>query len=135
MGLLLITLYEKTKNKKLHILLVLIFSFSTIMSDWNLIGVLMIYGFYLIKDDTRKKIVPPVYTTFFLFTVMLIAYIVAPDSVPWYELVSVFGVLGVIPLLLNYNGKRGYSPNWVKWGFYLFYPLHLIVLIIIRGFL
>ncbi|MDA9472360.1 TraX family protein [Enterococcus sp. 5H] len=135
MGLLLIIFYEKTKNKELHILLVLVFSLSTIMSDWNLIGVLMIYGFYLIKDVTMKKIVPPIYTTLFLFSLMLIAYIITPDSVPWYELVSVFGILGVIPLLLNYNGQRGYSPNWVKWGFYLFYPLHLIVLIIIRGLL
>ena len=103
MGLLLIIFYEKTKNKELHILLVLNFSFSTIMSDWNLIGVLMIYGFYLIKNATMKKIIPPVYTTLFLFSLMLIAYILAPSSVPWYELVSVFGILGVIPLLLNYN--------------------------------
>lgn len=103
------------------------------MSDWNLFGILMIFGFYVIKNDKLKKIIPPVYTTAFLFLIMLIGYLVAPSSVPWYEMFSTLGVLMTIPLLLNYNGQRGYSPSWIKWGFYLFYPLHLIVLVLIRA--
>lgn len=132
MGLLLIMLYDKTKNLYLHVLLVIVFSFATVMSDWNLIGVLIIFGFYRIKNDSLKKIIPPVYATFFLFLLLLVARMMAPDSVPLYELVSTLGILGTIPLLMNYNGQRGYSPNWVKWGFYLFYPLHMIVLVLIR---
>ncbi|WP_441316139.1 hypothetical protein [Enterococcus sp. 12E11_DIV0728] len=38
----------------------------------------------------------------------------------------------MIPLLVGYNGKRGYSPNWVKWGFYLFYPSHLLIFSLIK---
>ncbi|WYJ96097.1 hypothetical protein DOK67_0000361 [Enterococcus sp. DIV0212c] len=132
-GLILITLYDKTKNTALHILLVIVFSLATIMSDWNLIGVLIIFGFYRIQNVKLKKILPPVYAAAFLFLLMLLVYLISPSSVPWYELLSGLGILGTIPLLLNYNGKRGYSPNWVKWGFYLFYPLHMIVLILIRG--
>lgn len=135
MGLILITLYDKTKNKALHIFLVIAFSLATIMSDWNLIGVLIIFGFYRIQNIKLKKIMPPVYTTAFLFSIMLLAYFISPSSVPLYELLSALGILVTIPLLLNYNGKRGYSPNWVKWGFYLFYPLHMLVLILIRGML
>ncbi|MGX7149086.1 TraX family protein [Enterococcus ureasiticus] len=133
MGLILITLYGKTKNIILHILLVIAFSFATILSDWNLLGVLMIFGFYRIQNADLKKIVPPVYTVLIFLSLMVIVYLVAPGSVPWYELIAPLGILGTIPLLLNYNGQRGYSPNWVKWGFYLFYPLHMIVLILIRG--
>ncbi|WP_429950229.1 TraX family protein [Enterococcus sp. AZ101] len=135
MGLILITLYDKTENTAEHILLVIGFSFATVMSDWNLIGVLIIFGFYRIQNPNLKKIIPPVYAAGFLFLLLLIAYLISPSSVPWYELVSVLGILGTIPLLLHYNDQRGYSPNWVKWGFYLFYPLHMVILIIIRGML
>lgn len=33
-----------------------------------------------------------------------------------------------IPFLLIYNGKKGYNKVWVKYLFYLYFPLHLIVL-------
>ncbi|CAD5899685.1 Fimbrial assembly protein fimC [Carnobacterium maltaromaticum] len=135
MGLILIVLYEKTNNVYLHILLVIIFSLATIMSDWNLFGVLMIFGFYRIKDAKLSKIIPPLYTTVIMFVMMLIGHLVSPSSVPISIVISTLGILGTIPLLLNYNGQRGYSPTWVKWGFYLFYPLHMIILIIIRGLL
>ncbi|MBO0413114.1 fimbrial assembly protein fimC [Enterococcus hulanensis] len=133
MGLILLILYEKTNNIFLHIFLVFIFSLATIMSDWNLFGVLMIFGFYRIKDARLSKIVPPFSTTVIMFGIMLIGYISDPSSVPFYIVISTLGILFTIPLLLNYNGQRGYSPAWIKWGFYLFYPLHMIILIIIRG--
>lgn len=49
-----------------------------------------------------------------------------------YGLLQLFIVL-VIPLLRLYNGERG---NWkgMKWFFYLYYPLHLIALGLIRIF-
>lgn len=33
-----------------------------------------------------------------------------------------------------YNGERGYDPKWVKYGFYFYYPFHLILLGIISMF-
>ncbi|MCS0543528.1 conjugal transfer protein TraX, partial [Aeromonas veronii] len=42
------------------------------------------------------------------------------------------GIFLAIPLLLMYKGKRGRKSNLLKWGFYVFYPLHLIVLYIIK---
>ncbi|MTD41538.1 fimbrial assembly protein fimC [Erwinia sp. CPCC 100877] len=136
MGLLLIILCEKTSNTLVHVLLVIIFSLGTVMSDWNIVGVLMIYGFYRIKKPIFQKIIPPLYTTGVLFIIMLLAYVLSHGkAVPWYEPITILGILGVIPLLLNYDGTRGYSPTWVKWGFYVFYPLHMIVLILIRSFI
>ena len=31
-------------------------------------------------------------------------------------------------LLLFYNGKRGYNKNWFKYGCYIYYPLHLLII-------
>lgn len=32
-----------------------------------------------------------------------------------------------------YNGQRGRCPQWAKWAFYLFYPVHLVVLGVITS--
>lgn len=32
-----------------------------------------------------------------------------------------------------YNGQRGRCPQWAKWAFYLFYPVHLMVLEVITN--
>jgi hypothetical protein len=42
------------------------------------------------------------------------------------------GVFLVIPLLLLYNGEKGGDSPIHKWAFYLFYPLHLLLLGIIK---
>ena len=45
------------------------------------------------------------------------------------------GGMAFIPILM-YNGKRGFAKsNWVKYAFYAFYPVHLIIIYIIRTFL
>lgn len=42
-----------------------------------------------------------------------------------------YGMLAAIPLCL-YNGKKGYSAKWIQYAFYLFYPGHLMILVLIR---
>jgi hypothetical protein len=46
----------------------------------------------------------------------------------WYPL----GMLLPIPLLALYNGENGKKSNFIKYGFYAFYPAHLILLYIIK---
>ncbi|MGX2943646.1 TraX family protein [Enterococcus alishanensis] len=135
MGLLLMMVTEKIESSAIRGLLVFLFAFATMVSDWSIIGVLMIYGFYRIKDPKKKIIIPVLYTTAGLVFLYFSAYLVEPATVPLYIVLSGLGILLVIPLLLSYNGKRGYSPAWVKWGFYLFYPAHLLLLVLIRFWL
>lgn len=47
-----------------------------------------------------------------------------------YALVQV-GVLLVYPVLKRYNGEKG-KVKWMKWFFYLYYPVHLIVIGVLR---
>ena len=42
--------------------------------------------------------------------------------------IKMYACLAIIPMLL-YNGKRGYN---IKYAFYVFYPLHLLILSIIN---
>lgn len=71
-----------------------------------------------------------------MFTLFLIIEIVAavgvfvaPNSLSYIaEFLGAAGFLAVGYLLSNYNGNRGYSSGLVKWGFYAFYPFHLMFL-------
>ena len=45
------------------------------------------------------------------------------------------GGAGFIPILM-YNGKRGFlKGKWTKYAFYIFYPLHLLILYLIRTYI
>ena len=132
MGLLLMMACEKTKSSFLKFLLVFFFSMITVVSDWSLIGVLLIYGFYKWKNKKIGIWLPILYTTAFLILLYALMHITDGQSVPLYQVFSGLGMLMVIPLLKAYSGERGYSPKWVKWGFYGFYPIHLIVLAVIH---
>ncbi len=39
---------------------------------------------------------------------------------------EMYGMIALLPIAL-YNGKKGYSNKGIQYGFYLFYPVHLIV--------
>ena len=45
------------------------------------------------------------------------------------------GGLAFVPILM-YNGERGFAKaKWIKYAFYIFYPLHLLVLYLVRTFI
>ena len=63
-----------------------------------------------------------------------VVYMLCMDVV--YGLVQLCEVLA-IPVIMMYNGKRGKNPtvNKVfKWGFYIYYPLHLLVIALVKMF-
>ena len=44
---------------------------------------------------------------------------------------QLYSTIAIIPIFL-YNGKRGYNKPWFKYGCYIFYPLHILIIYIIR---
>ena len=62
-----------------------------------------------------------------VFVYALVSYFFVNKT---YAVVMV-GVLLVNPVLKLYNGERG-KAEWMKWFFYIYYPLHLIILGILR---
>lgn len=137
MGLLMMICCEKTKNAFLHVLIVIFFTVITSFSDWANFGVLIIYGYYRIQNPKAKLIAPSLYVSLPFFGMILLGHLGAPpeiaSSLPSLPLAAtIFGLLLSIPVLAMYNGERGYSPKWVKWGYYIFYPAHLLLLYFIR---
>ncbi|MDY3655163.1 MAG: TraX family protein, partial [Ruminococcus callidus] len=54
-------------------------------------------------------------------------------TTPWWLAFFQVGIFLVFPLIqFGYNGKSGSKKPFHKWFFYVFYPLHLLVLGILR---
>ncbi len=105
-------------------------------SDWDYYAILWIMGFGLIRDSKWKQA---------LWAAVVVAIkiaIAAPPAIAsvinigaltygmldWFVM---FGGFLAIPFILTYNGERGAN---LKWGFYIFYPLHLLILALIAIF-
>jgi hypothetical protein len=47
-------------------------------------------------------------------------------SMPW----QIYSLFAFIPILF-YSGKRGYDAKWFKYGCYVYFPMHLIIIYLI----
>lgn len=86
---------------------------SYIPMDYKMYGVAMIGGFYLLRE---AKIANIIYQG--IINVVILKGIQA------------YGIIGTI-ITMFYNGKKGCSR--FKYAFYILYPLHLFVLLIIQS--
>lgn len=131
MGLILLQLCEQFSDSLVQFLLAFLFIILTLQSDWNVFGIPLIFSYYKMRwrfDGSRIVLIRmTLFMLLLTFPRELLLW--SPSFISW---LSRFGLFLVIPILQGYNGERGYSPLWVKWGFYLFYPLHLLALFLIR---
>lgn len=109
-------------------LLMLLASFG----DWSVFAVIFTMIFAANRLDLKRQML--LFTGAAAATAGFLAWSnsLLSDAPPWGGFFQ-FGLLLAVPLLLCYNGQRGTSPAG-KWFFYVFYPLHLIVLTVIHQF-
>ena len=120
---LLIILDNEKINKYLKILLFILIFLITFPSDWSCIPVFAIVFMNKYKDNFKKKMFYMMLGTFMYF----IVYFIFIDKI--YGILQLFTCL-TIPILYFYNSERG-KLN-LKYLFYIYYPLHLILIGILR---
>lgn len=113
LGLILLYLIVRVPNRleKLGLILLFFLLSEILHTDYNSMGILMILCFFLFRDRLLGKV-----TAGIVINVFLMGYIQA------------FGALAMIPISLH-NRQQGRK---MKFLFYGFYPVHLLVLYIIR---
>ena len=116
-GLLMLKLIDIYPKYERYI--VFISSILTFASDWNIFGILIIHSFY---NKSFKQL-----------TIITISMTIAQIALTG-QLISLatLGILMVIPLLKAYNGQKGFSNKFIKYGFYIYYPLHLSIIIVLQ---
>ncbi|GFI62169.1 hypothetical protein IMSAG049_01342 [Clostridiales bacterium] len=105
-------------------LLIVCICVVTFCSDWSCIAVMAILGMGENRGDFKKQM-----TSMMLWICMYTAVYVVFIN-PIYGIIQLFTAL-TIPLLKMYNGKRGKCKG-MKWIFYTYYPLHLVICGLIR---
>ena len=88
------------------------------------IAVMAILSMYSNRGNLKKQIIS---MSFWIIIYAVISYLFVSKT---YGLITLAVILAY-PLLNFYNGEKG-KLNWIKWFFYLYYPLHLVIIGILR---
>jgi hypothetical protein len=90
-------------------------------ADYGAYGVLIIFVFYMFRD---KK---PLLSAVFTGVVVLYSAAIYFEYLNSANLRNLFEIAALIPILF-YNRKKGYASKTLQWGFYVFYPAHMLLL-------
>ena len=112
-----------------YFLIALFVSYELRMCDWGFPGIIAIYVAGQVKDIRWRACVPGIITFSGQMLTCYIQQILSTNNIIIYG-----GCLLSVGLLLLYNGHRGYKAQtwWVKYMFYVYYPLHLMVIYYIK---
>lgn len=121
---------EKASSKKiLFIALSFIVLSLELFTEASMYGVAMTLIFYFLRN--KKVWMTIAYMLFYIFPV------IPSLSLGNHFLESIFiwdymwmSLFAIIPILM-YSGKQGLKNKFTKWMFYIFYPAHLIIVVLI----
>ena len=98
----------------------------SVFGDWAIFDVLYALTFFRYRESPREK-----WLSFGGIT--LVCCMSVLTSEPMWSGLFQLGIFLVIPLIQYcYNGEGGSKKPFHKWFFYVFYPLHLLVLGVLR---
>ncbi|CEN25484.1 TraX family protein [Paraclostridium sordellii] len=120
-----------SKKRIINIILAISFGVLGLFTEASLYGVGMVLIFYFLRE---KKVAMTL--TYIVFSLAGIIGFIGSNFIEaaflWdYQWMMVFAI---IPILM-YNGKLGISNKFIKWMFYWFYPIHLIIIVLIANFM
>ncbi|CEN82273.1 MAG: TraX family protein [Paeniclostridium sordellii] len=120
-----------SKKRIINIILAISFGVLGLFTEASLYGVGMVLIFYFLREKKVTMIL-----TYIVFSLAGIIGFIGPNFIEaaflWdYQWMMVFAI---IPILM-YNGKLGISNKFIKWMFYWFYPIHLIIIVLIANFM
>lgn len=98
----------------------------SLTANWNYVVVLWIVFFGLFHGDVKKQMISfLIVGTLAHIVPTFINFGLLHSGFPhWYQL----GIYFAVPLLGAYTGERGHTSKVMQYGFYIFYPAHLVFL-------
>lgn len=114
--------YKSSYSKSMKHIIVLCLAFLTVSSDWGVLDMMFAFYFYENREDKKKLI-----RGYLIFGLIFSILSLLGSDQFWFGL-SMFGVLFVALLISKYNGEKGSDKPIHKWFFYVFYPLHLLII-------
>lgn len=127
--------YSKSKtgaNKIMLIILSILLLPLSILTEGGMAVIPFILLTYWLRGKTKKQIIAYVILSIILFAMSYVPYPTVEETISMLMYNSDFLFILVVPFILMYNGERGMNNKFSKYLFYVFYPLHLWILAIIK---
>lgn len=121
------TMHSEKLNKALKYVIVLLLCMASLIGDWLFFPIVWALLFDKYRGDFRKQAGAFAVSSFIMMGIFVLPGLMRGNI--WESLFQAGVFLALIPLSL-YNGKRGevLGKNADKWFFYIFYPLHMLIL-------
>ena len=123
----------KEIEKPLRIMIVIAVCFISLSGDWMCFSVLWILFFGIYRNDTKRKWISYYCIAFSSMAIVIIINILS--GIPLWQNFWQLGLLFPPIVLSFYNGEKGSKNTFHKWFFYIFYPLHLLIIGIIKFYI
>ncbi|MBR4093343.1 MAG: hypothetical protein IKK32_05675 [Oscillospiraceae bacterium] len=134
LGLVALLLWNiKIIEKPLRIMIVISLCFISLSGDWMCFSVLWILFFGIYRNDNKRK-----WVSYYCIALSSMTIVITTNILGGLPLWHNFWQLGLLfpPIILHfYNGKKGSKNPFNKWFFYIFYPLHLLIIGIIKFYI
>lgn len=132
-GLVVLMVWEsKWKTAVRIIVMIAITGFTVLIeSEWMGFGPAVVFFLYILRERPVLRLV--------VFEALMLLHQFIMNG---FCFVFTWGAWGfflaetaaMIVITFFYNGKKGHFPTFSKWTFYVFYPAHLLAVILIRTF-
>ena len=117
------------KQEKINKILKGIFIFIIFLivgrSDWGIYSVALILTLGVTRGNKTNQMLG---IGIISLSYMIMGYM---ENHNFPQFMHYMGLFLTIPFLINYNGEKG-KCKFLKWFFYIYYPLHLGILVILR---
>lgn len=128
LGAVMLLCMQKTGKKGLKLLLILPFAIAAELTkcDYGGWGIAMIAVFALFDRLPLQ-----------ILGIFLVNVMIPSVALPIFGIsisIQIFAVMAMVPIAL-YSGKKLTHSRAIQWGFYLFYPVHLLILWVVLGFI
>ncbi len=107
--------------KKFRVPLIVLLCLLGFPSDWSCIGSLVVVSIASNRNHPKTQLI----SSFIFIGMYALVYCLAIDLV--YGLLQFCTILAV-PIIGLYNGNKGKGNSFMKWSFYVYYPLHLLII-------
>lgn len=133
LGLVAIYCYDKIKNGLLRWLAIIAIGILSLPGDWMFFGIAFCLVFYIYRDNFKKQCIGIIGIAIVEMFLLILTYSMEGESIHRAILLNMFqmSIVLTLPILSFYNGERG-GNKYTKWGFYIFYPLHLLIIGVIK---
>lgn len=128
-----VLIWDKAENKLFALLCVFGLVYLSNWCDWHIYAVLWTLCFFVFRENKRKMCISFMAVWIWYFGECIMNTYFSQGDMARALSFSVYtsGSLFALPLIFMYNGKKG-KHKWSKWVFYLYYPVHLLIIAILN---